>query len=354
MFRYINIYYFLAIGVAITLWKLNAELGSTIELFYGFAENKETEINFNHPVEIKTLHISPGQFVAVGAQLADIVLIKEKDQLLDQNFRISELNAESEVWRTEKRGDIALIQSKKNVELASIDAQIKKIEEERAFQETLFKDLETISEKETNYAPLTQKIIALQEERVLKEKSFNTEVQNIEKELAVGQNPFSEQIKRMNAQLQFEKNNIRKEFTLTAPFDGLIGNINVKEGEHVQSYRNLISYYEPNPTIVKGFVHEDLIVGVALNDSFLITSVKDETLEVQGKVYGLGSRIVEIPNRMSRIKEIKTYGREVLLEIPKENGFLQKEKVVIRFLDENGQPKQAPTIRSFINSITKK
>jgi hypothetical protein len=49
-------------------------------------------------------------------------------------------------------------------------------------------------------------------------------------------------------------------------------------------------------------------------------------------VIGMGHRIVEIPERLRKIPEIKTYGREVLIQIPSDNKFLQKEKVVLTFI----------------------
>ena len=57
-----------------------------------------------------------------------------------------------------------------------------------------------------------------------------------------------------------------------------------------------------------------------------------------GKVIGLGSRIVEIPSRLRKIEAIKAYGREVLIEISKENCFLQNEKVSIKFIPEAPKP----------------
>ena len=52
----------------------------------------------------------------------------------------------------------------------------------------------------------------------------------------------------------------------------------------------------------------------------------------RGIVTGLGSRVVETPVRLRKIPEVSTYGREILVSIPPDNSFIQKEKVVIEFL----------------------
>jgi len=93
-----------------------------------------------------------------------------------------------------------------------------------------------------------------------------------------------------------------------------------------------LSFYEPHSGVIKGYVHEDLTLQVQLGDQFKATSLKDERMSYPGKVIGLGSRIVEIPTRLRKIPEVKNYGREVLVEISKDNRFLQKEKVSLRFI----------------------
>ena len=116
--------------------------------------------------------------------------------------------------------------------------------------------------------------------------------------------------------------------------DGIIGTISCKEAEHVSSYSTLMTFYEPHSGLIHGYVHEDLTLQVQMGDRFEIGSLKNENIRYEGKVVGLGSRIVEIPTRLRKIPEVKTYGREVQLEITQENSFLQKEKVSIKIYDE--------------------
>jgi hypothetical protein len=52
----------------------------------------------------------------------------------------------------------------------------------------------------------------------------------------------------------------------------------------------------------------------------------------------LGSRIVEIPERLRKNPDLKTYGREVLIAIPPSNLFLQKEKVILNLLKKTSRP----------------
>ena len=148
--------------------------------------------------------------------------------------------------------------------------------------------------------------------------------------------------------LEQEKNYYKGEqehLTIKAPKDGLIGNIHCLEGENKSSFSTLITFYERNPTLVKGYVHENLIVHVEVNDTLEVSSSLHPEHKRYGTVVGLGSRIVEIPERLRKIPDLKTYGREVLIQIPPDNPFLQKEKVVLNFLNpEEIKPTKPPTM----------
>jgi len=146
---------------------------------------------------------------------------------------------------------------------------------------------------------------------------------------------FISEINRLNYEKTIKEENQKIEISLTAPKDGLIGNVYCEEQEHFSSYKTMLSLYEPNPSIIKGFIQEDFITQVVLNDSISIRSSKDNNIKYGGKVIGLGSRIVEIPSRLRKRPDIKTFGREIIVSIPKENEFLQKEKAVLELKKPN-------------------
>jgi hypothetical protein len=177
-------------------------------------------------------------------------------------------------------------------------------------------------------------------------KPLNLELQQLSIELREVSNSNKIQKKK----LEYEKEYFQKEekkLQILAPSDGLIGNLRCKEGEHISSFNTLISFYQQNPTIVKGFVHENLILHVQVGDTLEVTSSLHPAHTVMGTVSGLGFRIVEIPERLRKRPEIKTYGREVLIQIPPDNPFLQKEKVVLNLLNLDDLP--AKPLFPFLN-----
>jgi hypothetical protein len=209
------------------------------------------------------------------------------------------------------------------------------------FSKSLIKDLKSIDIKESTdgSSPIEIEIEALKEELEAELKPINLELLQLKKELSsIGAS--SEVVKK---RLEYEKDyfeNETKKLEIVAPSDGLIGNMRCKEGEHISKFNTLISFYQQNPTIVTGFVHENLILHVKIGDTLEVSSSLHPDHKGFGKVSGLGYRIVEIPERLRKRPEIKTYGREVLIEIPPNNPFLQKEKVVLNLLNLESLPKK--------------
>jgi len=315
------------------LWTLNNRQGGEVASFYGFAENKETEINFNYPVVIGDIKVRPGEFVKEGTPLIDLYRIKAKEVMADESFKIADLRAKETIWRTEVENDLKQLGLKKKLEVDKIITAIKKLKDQKDFDQSLYKDLKSVKASEKKYAPLSSKIAALERELSLVKSSYTTQTKAMEKELSVGKNPYAIAIERLEAEQKFSESTKKQFSQIAAPTDGVIGNIHCKEAEHIPSYKTLVTFYEPNPTLVKGFVQEDLLLHVSLQDTFVIRSTKASEINCKGAVIGLGSRIVEIPERLRKVVGMKTYGREVLVAIPPENQFLQKEKVILEFMD---------------------
>ncbi|MEM6802630.1 MAG: hypothetical protein AAF696_14570 [Bacteroidota bacterium] len=330
--KYFNLYYVVAILTGISILLINQYMSKEAVFFYGFAENKETEINFNYPVVVDEILVSPGQEVVAGTPLLKLKRVRPKERLEDQGFRIDELSAKARQWKKEKEGELALLEKKKESKIFEIDSELQKIREEKRFKESLYKDLQSLDSAQRNYTPLTDRIKVLEEQKTLALEALEQEITNLKSELTLGMNPYRVEISRLAAERSFEQANKIIEVELKAPAKGVIGNIYCKRAEHIPSFKTLMIFYEPNPTQVKAYVHEDQILEVALKDSILIRSTKNESISCKGAVHGLGSRIVEIPERLRKIPDLKTYGREILVSIPSNNNFLQKEKVGLEII----------------------
>lgn len=330
--RQFNVFYLMVAACGVLLFVLLRPSFHRDLSFFGFAENNETEINYNYPVVVERILVTPGQEVRAGQELLRLVRRKSRETLADQQYRVQELKAEQTIWRQRKESQLREAQLSHESSLAELRAQINLASKELAFKRSLTEGLKTMSTKEGSYKPLEDKLATLQEEEKAMISRNSLRMDALRKELSLGGNPYKKQIERLQAEEQFEASQQEIDIVVKAPTDGLIGNISCKEEEHVPSYTTLLSFYEPHSGVIQGYIHEDLTLKVKLGDRFEVNSLKDESISYEGSVIGLGSRIVEIPTRLRKIPDFKTYGREVLIAIDKDNDFLQKEKVSLRFI----------------------
>lgn len=297
--------------------------------FYGFAESRITEINYNYAVVVDKILVKPGQKVKAGQVIMNLSRRKSKETLADQGFQIAQLKAEETLWQQKKENEIEELTISHRARMAQIEREIIRTEKELAYKKSLMEDLQSIEPQEASFKPLEDLLANYQQEKVELSQMYEIKMKGLTEELSLGKNPYTEQIRRYAAERQFDESQENIPIQVIAPSDGLIGNISCKEEEHIPAYSTLLTFYEPHSGIIEGYVHEDLTLQVEIGQEYTISSLKDETISIPGKVIGLGSRIVEIPSRLRKIEAIKAYGREVLIEISTDNSFLQSEKVSI-------------------------
>ena len=334
--RRINVLYIVAIGVLAVLLQLGGQYAKQTVTFFGFAENKETEINLSHPVEVREIHVLPGQEVKEGELLMEVAHANTELKLNRVNADIAELSAKDNLRATTLRSEIRKLEAEKLNQYYEIQSKIEEIQTEMELNKALVKGLKSITisanTADSLANPKQLRINQLKKELEDFVKPIDIEIAQLKSELVKGQNPYKIQIEKLEKDRQYFQNEQEK-LAITAPTDGLIGTIHVKHAENLSSFATLITFYEENPTLVKGYIHESLILEVDLGDELEVMSSLHPEHQCRGTVVGLGSRIVEIPERLRKMPEIKVYGREVLVSIPKDNYFLQKEKVVLNLIE---------------------
>ena len=329
MKRFNLLYIFVAL-IVVLLWNMNLQYKKQTVVFYGFAENKETEINLEHAIRVDQIFVTTGQKVSQGQPLIEVSHNKLPLKLNDLVYEEEEARVKRMLWEDEIRGSIDKLMTKKAVKQSEINASIKKIKAKITYNRSLVKGLENVEENTSGiYSKETAaRITGLEQEFQTSILPLDTEINRLRQKLK-SNNPYNVELKKLKSEQQFYEDKGRK-LSIDAPSAGLIGNIHCKEAENIPSFRTLITFYEENPTLVKGYVHEKSVIHVNVGDSLMVSSSLQEDYECQGVITGLGSRIIEIPDRLRKYPEIKNYGREVLIKIPSDNKLLQKEKVILK------------------------
>jgi len=302
--------------------------------FFGFAESLETEINYNYPVLVEEILVTPGQQIDKDSPLIRLSRRSAKEEMQQQNFEISTLRTEMNSFKQKQASEKLDIVIKYQEDAADLDKEVQnlklKIERLNNLKAKLFNQ-DTLEIK-----TLQTSLSLLQSQRSRLDVDHEQRLTALETETNAANSTFLSEIKTLEAARDFEIDHKIQSILVKAPQAGLIGNINCREGEHSEAFKTLMTFYEPHSTLVKGYVHEESILEIGSDVSFEVSSLIKTDVRYKGKLIGMGSRIVEIPPRLRKFAQVKTYGREITIEIPSDNIFLQKEKVSVKvFIGQN-------------------
>lgn len=344
----INLHIILLLVSITSLFLFNWKYGTETVVFFGFAENKETEFRLEHAVTIDKIYVTPGKKVSKGELLMEVTRSSLQLAQSDLHHELAKLQSEYQLWESGLKAAISRFQSQKIAKENEINMQVDQLESEIAINKSLIKDLKSIQpiKDKSGLSPNEIRIAGLKKELKLSIVPVNREIRKLSRELNALDNPLKIQIDKLESKLGFA-NEEEEKLKHYAPEDGVIGSILCKEGEQLPAFSTLFTFYEENPTMVKGYVLENLIVHVNEGDLLEVHSGVQANTFCEGKVIGLGSRIVEIPERLRKIPTFRTYGREVSIEIPATNKFLQKEKVVLKLLSEESATSPIVKVFSF-------
>ena len=327
-FNLLVIIFLAALGI---LFGFNWSFSSETMIFYGFANNKELNINLEHASQVKNIYIQPGQHVKKDDILIEVSRSSIAVVQSDINHDISKFQSQYQIWESGLKNSLRTLKAQKIERKNELQSAISKLESEMKINATLIKEIESIEQVSDHNGnnPRQIELDGLKSDMRLSMNTYNTEIRKLEKELSNSNNPLLIQIEKLSDNLEFV-NEEEKNLNVVAPNDGVAGSILCKVGENIPSFVPFLTIYEEAPNHVKGYVLENLIPNIDNGDTLLVQSVSHSNVAIQGIVTGMGSRIVEIPSRLRKNPNFQTYGREIEIKIPSNNPFLQNEKVILK------------------------
>ena len=323
-----NIFYWL-IGplLIVSVYFLTNTLRLSHREYYGFAENKQSEINLDKDVTIVKTLVKTGDKVKKG-QLLMIVNNTDIHQQINQ-IQVAEsgIQLKNDLTESELKSEILKLEKERDIEISTIHTKINSLQQETDFYKSLVnsndvKDSEIRNPNETMIKNLNDEIKEITQQ-------YNNNIALYQKMIRQ-----PKQTKTEKALYSDKKNYLQSEiskFQIIAPFDGVIGSINIREGEYVKAFTSLISFYEATPPMVLAYVQEKYDIKINTGDTVWISSAYNSDKKTKGIISAKGNRIVEIPEKFRKIPDVRIYGIEVFINIPADNRFLQKE--VLRISD---------------------
>lgn len=319
-------YLFIAVlGISMLFISLRYFRGSKYSSV-GIAQAREYKISAERPALIKAIHVVPGQQVRTGDLLVEMVSNEFEINLEKLSNRISALKSEQSEKAKLAASAIAFIKAEQGVLVDKMNSEILQAESEQKLNERLSKRFDGNADTIGGEHPVQVKLRALRQQRGKQEEAIAIKVKDILQQQETEQKLLVNQIgllEKEMAQLLAEKKRLIK----YASADGIVGMIFVRQGEQVDSYASLLSIQPIHPATVVGYMvgKKDIPpVGAQVSvQSF------DSSEVINGKVIGYGG-VVELPGILQKSTAVKSFGKEVFIEIPVQNQLASGEKVLIR------------------------
>lgn len=325
MKNYNLFYWIVAPGLILVLVYFSKKFTLSHHEFFGEAEARQSEINLDRDVMISNILVTTGQQVKKGQR---ILVVENTD--IDQNirqldFEIQSIQSDKSKEKEDLLAKLLESQQKKQTTLADLTTRYEETKAEKNFYQQLTGKPD-ISASENN--PTDVKLSALEKEMAKVKDEFDAQIKHYKVMMASldKEDWAKNQVKQQQEYLLENK----KMFEVVAPYDGIVGHIHVQQGEYVKAYSSLVTYIEPYPSEIKGYVQEKYTVNLQIGDTVFIASPYHTEKKSFGVISAIGNRVIEIPEKFRKIPDLKLYGIEVFIHLPESNTFYQKEIVQIK------------------------
>lgn len=307
--------------------------------FQGFAESNETIINSETSVSIKKVFVMEGDSVYKGQKLAELESQELSIRIADIRSQLLQIETKRGMSEKEIKSKILQNKAAERAVISELRAQIQTLENQLKINKELSDGLKSVKIKKSASVknPIEIQIKSLELAIVDRKKEFAEINRMYSKMLESGETPENVEAEKLRAELEsLEEQNAN--MAVYAPFDGIVGSVFIKNGngekvffkggEKIAAYSPILSIVNKEPSFVKGYIPESHFSAIKIGDEVTIANTQTPQ-QIKGVVTGLGGRIIPLPVRLLKNPNIPLWGREIVVKIPENNGFILGEKVSI-------------------------
>ena len=343
--------YFVWFGCLVALVVVSRDNGTDVDTFFGIAETREIVVNAEGAVEVKEIHVVPGQLVSTGQLLVVLDRPELPLRINEISSQIDELKAQQYVKAADVQARIYELEAQKKANAAELQYRITQLNNKQQINIGLTAGLRSIEQDQDEKAknviksPLQVQAEGLKKELELGNHLIQLKINALKETLDSSKATISIQLKGLEEELNLlhaEKKDLLKH----SPITGVVGSVNFKQGEKVSPFDPILTVHTRSPAYVKGYIHEKVYSRISVKDKVRVVSVANTSAATVGEVVGVGARIVEYPLRLRKRPDIQMWGREVQILIPPENQFLLGEKLFITPVDSKDRPGGSGILRA--------
>lgn len=320
------------------------ELESTS--FFGITETREIVISSESSVEVKKISVVEGQSVNQQQLIVELISPDLTIKINQVSHQLDELKAQKGVNKNELISKISQLKAEREATQSEINNKIRQLENQYNINKALTSELKSIQKIEMTDSfrasnPILIAIEILNQELSLKVSPINIQLELLQDVLDASESPIEIQVERLVRELEL-LNHEEDNLTIYAQISGIIGSVNYKSGEIVAPHSPILTLHTKNPSLIKGYIYEDVYTHISVGMEVGVTSLTDSKTKITGTVVGVGSRIVEYPVRLRKHPDLQVWGREIIIKIPAVNPLILGEKVLI-----NATPHKSTLLKGY-------
>lgn len=335
--------YLVCLLVAAILIALTAYYRAEPDTFYGIADAKEIVVTSESAVEVRRVAVVQGQLVTQGDTLLTLHNPELELRISQISHELNELRSRKSAHATLSRSEILQLKAQQAERTSEIRAEIHELEAQYELNRQLVSELRSLSGDMPGAAsadvrnPILVKLESLRKLLKLVQDPSRVYEQRLSNALSSDGDPLGEQVMRLEDELRILSGD-RNRLVILAQIDGIIGSVDFKVGEKVSPFTPILTLHAASPSMVRGYIHEDMSSQVKVREKVEVRSNHNRRNQVDGEVVGVGTRIVEYPERLRKRADILIWGREIVVRLPPDNRFLLGEKVLISLPGKKGIP----------------
>lgn len=323
-----NILYLLfPAALAVCFWIASDFQYQSVNSFFGIAETEPRSLNFDHDIAVREVFVKTGDLVKKGDTLATFYRAELDEQSLENwsELRLTETERATELSILEKEKE--LVRTRLSADARELQAEISLLITEDSLN-TLFRGSVYSDLKPAGNKMVADKIAARRKQIDDLQKNAAEEIRILEsKQAALGAvaSVRNESTRAAQKQLESEKNRL----FLISPIDGYVETVLVARNALVEAFTELMKINPQAPNTVIGFIHEASNAPLAVGQEVELVSFNRPEVKCSGRITSINPKMTELPLRLRKFIEMRSWGREVFIGLPQDNRFYISEKITI-------------------------
>lgn len=323
-----NVFYILfPVAILACLWIARDFQGRQGSTFFGIAETEPRILNFDHDLSVREVYIKAGDKIKAGDTLA----IFHRAELDENEFSQYREMVTNETARAAERAILEkekeVVQARLNVDIRELAIDIKLLQTEDSIMMVYRGNLYGQSTPVQNRV-IKERIEGLQKQMEDLKHQAEEELLVLSAKISANDQIAAEKANKLKGQLTMIATE-RERLVLISPINGYVEDVYFSVNAMIPAHKDLVKINPDAPNKIIGFIHETNEVPLSIGSNVEMTSFNRPGIVSTGLIVGVNPKMTELPLRLRKFIDLRSWGREVYISIPDTNSFYISEKVNI-------------------------